>query len=114
MQKKTINAYFSTYISPVNNIAQEIMSIKVSFTAVGKTNIIAEAFTTEYESAVAFGRAELIEDREEKLSAILKICEKYTPEHMEQAVEYAQRTMDAMHICRIRIEHITGKARVGK
>lgn len=87
---------------------------RVCFTAVGKTNIIPEEFTTEYESAVAFGIAEFIEDKNEKLSAMLKICEKYTPEYMEMAGEYANREMDAMHLCRIHVEHITGKALVGK
>ena len=87
---------------------------RVCFTAVGKTNILPEQFTTEYESAVAFGKAEFVEEQEEKLSAILKICEKYTPEFMEKAAVYAQGEMDAMHICKIKVEHITGKALVEK
>ncbi len=87
---------------------------RVCFTAVGKTKIIPEDFTTEYESAVAFGRADFIEDREEKLSAALAICEKYTPGQMAQAAEYAGKALDKMHLCRIRIEHATGKANTGK
>lgn len=87
---------------------------RVCFTAVGRTKILPEQFTTEYESAVAFGTAEIIENGEEKLSAMLKICEKYTPDQMERAEVYAQQEIDAMHICRIHIEHITGKALAGK
>lgn len=95
----------------IDNIVRDS---RVCFSAVGKTNILPEKFTVEYESAVAFGRAEFLEEREEKLSAILKICEKYTPQQMENAEVYARKEIDAMHICRIRIEHITGKALVGQ
>lgn len=87
---------------------------RVCFTAVGKTHIIPEKYTTEYESAVAFGRVEFIDDKDEKLSAMLKICEKYTPENMENAGAAAQSALDAMLLCGIRIEHITGKAKAVK
>ena len=41
------------------------------------------SFTLEFNSAVAFGTAELVEDEAEKISALRAICERFLPQHMD-------------------------------
>ena len=41
------------------------------------------SFTLQYESAVAFGRAELVTDPEEKIKALRAISERFLPRHMD-------------------------------
>ncbi len=84
---------------------------RVCYTVVGKTKVIQAKFTTEYESAVVFGRAEVIDDKQEKLSAMLKICEKYSPEFIDKAEDIILKAMDKLLIGKITVEHITGKVK---
>jgi nitroimidazol reductase NimA-like FMN-containing flavoprotein (pyridoxamine 5'-phosphate oxidase superfamily) len=87
---------------------------RVCYTVVGRTRVVQAELTVEYESAVVFGRAEIIEDKQEKSSAMLKICEKYTPEFMGKAEEIIPKALDKMLIGKITIDHISGKAKAGK
>lgn len=87
---------------------------RVCYTVVGRTKVVQAEFTTEYESAVVFGRAEIIDDKQEKLHAMLKICEKYTPEFIDKAEEIILQAMDRMLIGKITVERITGKVKAGK
>lgn len=83
---------------------------QICLTAVGRTNLVPEQFTTEYESAIVMGTAEIVSDEEKKLEALRLLCCKYTPEHLELAEETAKKAVGHTGIVRIRIEKITGKA----
>lgn len=41
------------------------------------------SFTLEFKSAIAFGKAEIIDDEAEKISAMRAICERFLPQHMD-------------------------------
>lgn len=71
-----------------------------------------EKFALEYESAVAFGRCEVVSDDAEKTTALELICEKYAPG--VQAVDAIRNSLAITGVCRITIENITGKANKGK
>lgn len=67
-------------------------------------------FTMYYDSAIAMGRAELVDDRNEKIIALRMICQRFLPgamNHFEAAVE---RSLDRTAIVRIRLT----EAPVGK
>lgn len=83
---------------------------KVSFCVVGKTKVLQEKFSTEYESAIVFGRAIIIE-KEEKIGALTAIIEKYSPDFKKEGLEYIERAAGATCVVKIEIDRITGKAR---
>ena len=83
---------------------------KVSFCVVGRTHVLSGEFSTEYESAIVFGRAiEVYEN--EKNTALLEIINKYSSDYIEQGKEYIQKSGKATKVMRIDIEHISGKAK---
>lgn len=84
---------------------------RVCYTVVGRTKVVPSEFTMEYESAVVFGRAEIIDDKQEKLCAMLKICEKFSSEFLNKAEAIILQAMDRMLIGKITVECITGKVK---
>lgn len=83
---------------------------KVSFCVVGKTKVLPEKFSTEYESVIVFGRAFKIE-KEEKIEGLRAIAQKYSPGFTKEALEYIERAEGATCVIKIEIDRITGKAR---
>ncbi|MFL0247881.1 pyridoxamine 5'-phosphate oxidase family protein [Candidatus Clostridium stratigraminis] len=83
---------------------------KVSFCVVGKTKVLPDKFSTEYESVIVFGRAFLIKN-DEKKDALIAIAQKYSPDFMAEGLQYIERAIDATYIVKIEIDKITGKAR---
>ena len=88
-----------------DNIA---FSDKVSFSVVGNTKILSDKFSTNFESAIAFGRALEVFD-EEKLAALSEFINKYCPDFLEQGKIYIEQAAKATRVFRIEIEHLTGK-----
>jgi nitroimidazol reductase NimA-like FMN-containing flavoprotein (pyridoxamine 5'-phosphate oxidase superfamily)/ribosomal protein S18 acetylase RimI-like enzyme len=68
-----------------------------------------DQFTTEFESAVIFGEANLVHAQDEKITALKLISEKYCPEQMESFVEAVESSLKITNIVRIDINHITAK-----
>jgi uncharacterized protein len=83
---------------------------KVSFCVVGKTRVLPDKFSTEYESAIAFGTATEVQG-EERHGALLSIVEKYSPDFIEEGNKAIAKYDDKTRIIKITINHITGKAR---
>lgn len=52
---------------------------QVSFLVIGPYEVIPEKTTTRYESAVASGTAEIVDDPQEKAEKLRLICEKFAP-----------------------------------
>ena len=83
---------------------------KCSFSVVGKDDVFPEAFTTRYESVIAFGRISIVEDDEEKMRAIRLIGEKYcssVPFPIRE--DEIEKSWNALLILKMKIEHLTGK-----
>lgn len=83
---------------------------KVSFSVVGKVQLLAEQFTTNYESVMAFGIATEISG-EEKTDALFGLIEKYSPEFLKTGQEYIKNDNKITQVIKISIDHISGKAR---
>ena len=45
------------------------------------------SFTLQYRSATAIGKAEIVTDREEKITALRAICQRFLPHHMDAVDE---------------------------
>lgn len=68
------------------------------------------SFTLEFRSAMAFGKAEMVEERDEKVEAMRLICERFLPQHMEAFEAAIARSLDHTAVVRIRLsEPPTGK-----
>lgn len=83
---------------------------RVCFTVVGRTKVLSEQFSTEYESVMAFGKAEVI-DGEEKIMALREIVLKYSPDFIPQGEAYIERAKDKTCVVKLHTEVITGKHR---
>ena len=82
---------------------------KVSFCVVGKDEVIAPIFSTDYRSAIAFGRARVVTEDGLKREALVGLAEKYGPDYMEAGREEIKSTWDRVVIVEIKVEHLTGK-----
>jgi len=83
---------------------------RVCFTVVGYTQALPEQFSTIYESAIAFGRADVLDGDEKRLGLRL-LAAKYNPTDSPAAEEYIERALSATQVVRIHIEQLTGKHR---
>lgn len=83
---------------------------KVSFCVVGHTHTLPDKFSTEYESAIVFGRAAAIMD-EEKQKALLALVQKYSPDFLDSGKAYIERAAAKTNVMKIVVEHMSGKAR---
>lgn len=81
---------------------------KASFCVVAQDKVLPEKYTTAYKSVIAFGRIRVM-DEGEKLAAVLKLAEKYNPGHPVESRAEAEKSLKAMHMLELRIEHLTGK-----
>ncbi len=82
----------------------------MSFCVVGRTHILPDKFSTEYESVIVFGRVIEVSN-DEKNTALLEILNKYSADYIEQGKEYIQKASKATKVMKINIEHTSGKAK---
>ena len=94
----------------IRNLSHEA---RVSFCVVGETQPVFESndFSTYYESVIVFGTAQMVEEESQKTVALMALCQKYLPEHMEHAGASIQHYGKRTGVWRIAVEHITGKAK---
>ncbi|WP_207669431.1 pyridoxamine 5'-phosphate oxidase family protein [Clostridium tagluense] len=84
---------------------------KVSFTVVGKTKVLKEQFSVEYESVVAFGRAIRLAE-EEKYEPLMEFIRKYSPEFIEEGQLYIDKAKKITTLIKIEIYSFSGKHRI--
>ena len=83
---------------------------KVSFCVIERDQFISEEYTNHYRSAIAFGKARVLEDEQEIYEYSLmwaeKLCSSETPKHREEVVK---RRLPTLGMIVMEIEHVTGK-----
>lgn len=84
---------------------------KVCINFVGTAAAIPEKFSFEYKSATLFCTAGLVSDQAEKVCALKKLIEKYSPDFIEKGYEYVARSADKAAVLRFKIDGISGKER---
>lgn len=68
------------------------------------------SFTLEFKSAVAFGIAEIVNDRDEQIRGLKAVCERFLPEHMDAFEASVMRSLPRTTIVRITLTSpATGK-----
>lgn len=81
---------------------------RVAFTVVGQAATDAAAFTTKYQSVVAFGKATVV-DEANKVMAMKEIVKKYSSDYQEKAEQIIEKAKSRLNVVRIDITYITGK-----
>lgn len=82
---------------------------RVSFCAVGRTQLQAARLTTGYESVIADCRAARRLPEDEKLHAVRLLLEKYSPPDMDAAMAMALKSLPRTEIVRLDILSVSGK-----
>jgi len=85
-------------------------SDKASFCVIAADDIVPEKFTTHFRSAIAFGRARIVTDDEQKRHALMLLAEKYSPDYVDAAGAEIDGDWKKVCVIELAIEHLTGKA----
>ena len=85
-------------------------SPKASFTVVGHTHVLQEAFSTAYRSAIAFGEVSPVKEAYQA-EALMLLAEKYCYDNLTNAERYIQKMLGHVGVYCMEIQHLTGKAR---
>ena len=83
----------------------------ISLCVVGKTNVMPEKFSTEYESIILSGEAKIICNEEERMKALLLLVKKYSSGYMDEGKVYAEKSNNKTEIIRLDISEWSGKMR---
>ncbi|WP_455667333.1 pyridoxamine 5'-phosphate oxidase family protein [Phocaeicola sp.] len=84
---------------------------QVSFCIVGKTHVISNQFTTEYESLVLSCKAHIGLNEEERMSALHLLIDKYSPNDKAVGAKYAEKSFHRTEVIRLDIENGSGKSK---
>jgi nitroimidazol reductase NimA-like FMN-containing flavoprotein (pyridoxamine 5'-phosphate oxidase superfamily) len=84
---------------------------KVSYCAVAEREVVPAEVSTNYRSAVVFGRAVRLEDREERRKGLMALLQRFCPDHMDAGLRELENDFEHTAVLRIDIHRITGKAR---
>lgn len=84
---------------------------QVCLSAASKMRTLPEEYSVAYDSAVVFGRAEIVEDEAERIEALRAICQRYVPRHMDRFDSILTENLSCTCVVRIIPEEITGKQR---
>jgi nitroimidazol reductase NimA-like FMN-containing flavoprotein (pyridoxamine 5'-phosphate oxidase superfamily) len=89
----------------IDNIAN---NPRVSFCVVGDTKVLPADFSTNYESAIAFGTASEIQGTE-RYNALIWLLEKYSSDFMVEGKQFIKKEDKATKVIKIEIVHVSGK-----
>jgi len=86
----------------------------VTLTVVGQTEPVAEgnSYSTYFESAIAFGKVNIVDDPTEIKNALYILTKKYFPDNMDTfEASIAGNSLSRVYIIAMNIEHLSGKAK---
>lgn len=82
---------------------------KASFCVIGQDNVVPDKYTTYFRSVIAFGKAHIIDNTDEKRRAIEILAAKYTPDDEEGRLKEIDSSFDRLCMIELDIEHLSGK-----
>ncbi len=85
----------------------------VCLNVVDSVVLMPEKFNTQYRSVTAFGTISIVENEEEKRKGIKAIADKLSPEFPKEGMEYINSAFHNMHVLRMDVTKMTGKATRG-
>ncbi len=84
---------------------------KVSYCAVASSKVQPAELSTDFESAVVFGRAELVTEDAEKRQALEALLARFAPQYPAEGAKAMRKEYGRTAVIRIAPDHVTGKAR---
>lgn len=87
---------------------------RVWVVCVGDVERAVHSFTTGYESAMFGGECREVTDENEKVRALRLLCEKYTPQNMNNFDSAVEASLPRTGVYRIKLLASSGKAKVLK
>lgn len=84
----------------------------VSFTVVGRHSVDAKRFSSDYESVICFGQAQVIEDAALKVDVLQRFINKYAKAYIESGYKYVDNDHMKTAVIEISIEHTSGKTNI--
>jgi uncharacterized protein len=85
---------------------------KASFCVIAQDDVVQATFTTHFRSAIAFGRARVVSDDDEKRHALRCLARKYSPDHLDAADTEIEADLQRVCVIELAVEHMTGKASI--
>ena len=83
---------------------------KVSFCVVDQDRVVPQEYTTYFRSVIIFGRASIVDQKDEICSAIEQLAIKYSPDDSKDNRDsFIEKEYNAVCMVKIQIEHMTGK-----
>ena len=83
---------------------------KVSFCVVDQDRVVPQEYTTYFRSVIIFGRASIVDQKDEIRSAIEQLALKYSPDDSKDNRDSViEKEYNAVCMVKIQIEHMTGK-----
>ncbi len=83
---------------------------QVSFCVIEKSDLVPETFSTDYVSAIVFGKAYIVDDQE-KIEALQWLIQHLAGNEIKKGDAYIQAQADFTKVVRIDIQVSTGKAK---
>lgn len=83
---------------------------KVGFSVIARSQIAPELYTTRYESVVATGDVEFVEDPKERQLVMETIVKRFSPGLEEGGQKFIKAAIDRTAIIKINIREMKGKA----
>ncbi|MBN2858637.1 MAG: pyridoxamine 5'-phosphate oxidase family protein [Sphaerochaetaceae bacterium] len=84
---------------------------KGTLVCVTKEEVLAEQFTTQYESAIAEGHVRIVDDESERIRGFRALINRYSPEYREKGERYIEHMKDKTLLFALDIEQLQGKKR---
>lgn len=84
---------------------------RVTFTIVGKTEVLPDKFTTRYESVIICGVIEHNLSHEERIKALRLIVKKYSSGFEDIAERYITGSLHRTNVLKIKVERMSAKNR---
>lgn len=82
---------------------------KACFCVIDLDDIVPERYTTYFRSVIAFGRARILEQEQERRRAIELFAEKYAPGDERGRQQEIEREFGRLCMVELAIEHLSGK-----
>ncbi len=82
---------------------------KVSFCVIDQDNVVPQEYTSYFRSVIVFGKARILDNDNEKRSALEILAAKYSPDHEQGRLQEIEKMFNQVCLVELMIEHMTGK-----
>jgi uncharacterized protein len=82
---------------------------RVSFCVIDQDKVVPQEYTTYFRSVIVFGKARILDNEDEKRSALGMLAAKYSHDHEQGRLQEIDKLLGQVCLVELAIEHMTGK-----